>query len=253
MKKNKHLWGFSAFLGLALLLLSQSALAQNWEQTYNELEAKIAKEYSEPISKDLNEYIKWMGIKAADRDRAQGLSAAAGNAGSPYWEKKFLDLRDKAHDSGESTLWTGVSIFLRIETKGSGRRGDNWQNAVFKSDYYGKPLYTRAKELSFDASLVRESVRCLMRFALGDVETGNMSLYCARELEHGTQYDDEGNLIQPDIDFDILCLPRSAFHMSSEGQVCIPTDVGLSWVEQIRPQYSEARPQNFLSQISTRI
>jgi len=242
MKKNKHLWGFSAFLGLALLLLSQSALAQNWEQTYNELEAKIAKEYSEPInrgyidsvSKDLNEYIKWMGIKAADRDRAQGLSAAAGNAGSPYWEKKFLDLRDKAHDSGESTLWTGVSIFLRIETKGSGRRGDNWQNAVFKSDYYGKPLYTRAKELSFDASLVRESVRCLMRFALGDVETGNMSLYCARELEHGTQYDDEGNLIQPDIDFDILCLPRSAFHMSSEGQVCIPTDVGLSWVEQIR-------------------
>jgi hypothetical protein len=38
----------------------------------------------------------------------------------------------------------------------------------------------------------------------------------------------------PDMDFDITCLPRSAFHMSSAGRVCIPTDVGLSWVEQIR-------------------
>jgi len=242
MKKNKHLWRFPVILGLVLLLLSQSALAQNWEQIYNELEAKIAKEYSEPInrgyidsvSKDLNEYLKWMGIKAADRKRAQGLSAEAANAGNPFWKKKFLDLRDKAHDSGESTLWTGVSVLLSLETKGSGRPGDDWQNAVFNADYYGKPLYTRAKELGFNDSFVRETVRCLMRFALGDVETGNMSLYCARELEHGTQYDDEGNLIQPDIDFDILCLPRSAFHVSSEGQVCIPTDVGLSWVEQIR-------------------
>lgn len=242
MTKNKHLWGFSVILGGTLLFVSQSALAQNWEQIYNELEAKIAKEYSEPVdegyirsvSKDLNEYIKWMGIKADDRKRAQGLSAEAGNAGSPYWEKKFLDLRDKAHDSGESTLWTGVTVLLSLRTKGSGRRGDNWQNAVHKADYFGKPLYTRAKELGFDDSFVRETVRCLMRFALNDVETGHISLYCDREMEHGTQYDDEGNLIQPDIDFNIYCLPRSAFHMNSAGRACIPTDVGLSWVEQIR-------------------
>jgi hypothetical protein len=141
---------------------------------------------------------------------------------------------DYAHDSGESTLWMADSIFLRLREKGSGRAGDNWQNAVFKSDYYGKSLYTKAKELNFDAAYVRESVRCLMRFALGDVETGHMALYCDRKMEHGTQYDDEGNLLMPQMDFVVTCLPRSAFHMASEGHACAPTDIGLDWVEMIR-------------------
>jgi len=242
MKNTKRVVGFLAILAGVFFVLSESVFAQDWEQTYNELEAKIASEYSEPVdkgymtsvSKDLNEYLRWMGIKAADRTRAQGLSAAASNAGNPYWEGKFLDLMEEAHNSGESTLWTGVSVLLSYRSKGSGRPGDNWQTAVHKSEYFGKSLYTRAKELNFDAPLVRETVRCLMRFALGDVETGHIGLYCNRSMEHGTQYDDEGILIMPDIDFDITCLPRSAFHMASAGRVCIPTDAGLSWVEQIR-------------------
>ena len=236
MEKTKGLFGFLAILAGVFFVLSESAFAQNWEQTYNELKAKIAKEYSEPVDKgymdsapkDLSRYLHWMGIKAADRNRAQGLSAAASNAGNPYWEKKFLDLMEEAHNSGESTLWKAVSIFMRL------KNDDTWGTAVHKSDYFGKSLYTRAKELNFDAPFVRETVRCLMRFALGDVEQGRMALYCGRSLEHGTQYDDEGNLIMPDMDFDVTCLPRSAFHMSSAGRVCIPTDIGLSWVEQIR-------------------
>jgi|GEM_PF-2838531 len=242
MEKTKGLFGFLAILAGVFFVLSESAFAQNWEQTYNELKAKIAREYSEPVhkgrvtsdSKDLGEYLHWMATKAADRNRAQGLSAAASNAGNPYWEKMFLDLMDEAHDSGESTLWSAVSIFLRIRGRGSGRPGDVWQTAVFKSNNYGKPLYTKAKELNFDAPFVREAVRCLMRFALCDVEIGYMALYCDRRMEHGTQYDDEGNLIMPDMDFDITCLPRSAFHMTSAGHVCIATDAGLNWVEQIR-------------------
>ena len=67
------------------------------------------------------------------------------------------------------------------------KAGDSWPNAVFKSNHYGKPLYTKAKELNFDVAYVREAVRCLMRFALGDVETGNMPLYCDRKMEIGTQ------------------------------------------------------------------
>ena len=236
MEKTKRLFGFLAILAGVFFVLSESAFAQNWEQTYNELKAKIAKEYSEPVDKgymdsapkDLSRYLHWMGIKAADRNRAQGLSAAASNAGNPYWEKKFLDLMEEAHNSGESTLWKAVSIFMRLKSD------DSWGTAVHKSDYFGKALYTRAKELNFDAPFVRETVRCLMRFALGDVEQGRMALYCGRSLEHGTQYDDEGTLIMPEIDFDVTCLPRSAFHMSSAGRVCIPTDIGLSWVEQIR-------------------
>ena len=120
----------------------------------------------------------------------------------------------------------GLSQFRREP----GRAGDSWSNAVFKSNHYGKPLYTKAKELNFDAPFVRETVRCLMRFALGNVETGYMALYCDRKMEHGTQYDDEGNLIMPQMDFVVTCLPRSAFHMASEGYACAPTDVGLDWI-----------------------
>ncbi len=141
---------------------------------------------------------------------------------------------DEAQDSGESTLWTAVEIFLRIRGKGSGRPGDQWPDAVFKSNYYGKPLYTRAKELHFDHAYVRQAVRCLVLFALADVETGPLGLYADRELEHGTQYDDEGNLLMPDMDFDVTCLPRSAFHLNSEGTVKVPADHGLRWVEMIR-------------------
>jgi len=236
MEKKQRIIRFMAILAGVVFVLSESVFAQNWEQTYNELKAKIAKEYSEPVDKgymdsapkDLSRYLRWMGIKAVDRNRAQGLSAAASNAGNPYWEKKFLDLMEEAHNSGDSTLWKAVSIFMRLKSN------DNWGTAVHKSDYFGKALYTRAKELNFDAPFVRETVRCLMRFALADVEQGRMALYCGRSLEHGTQYDDEGNHIMSDMDFDVTCLPRSAFHMSSTGRVCIPTDMGLSWVEQIR-------------------
>jgi len=239
MKKPNGLFVFLAILISVLFVLLESASAQNWEQTYNELKAKIEKEYSEPVhgdwvSKVFDEYLDWMDIKAADRKRAQGLSASAGNAGNPYWEKMFLDLMDYAHDSGETTLWMADYIFLRLRVKGSGRAGDSWQAAVDKSSRYGKPLYTKAKELNFDAAYVRESVRCLMRFALGDVETGHMGLYCDRKMEIGTQYDDEGNLLMPQMDFVATCLPRSALHMASEGYACAPTDIGLGMVEMIR-------------------
>ena len=239
MKKSNGLFGFLVILVGILFVLLENASAQNWEQTYNELESKITREYFEPLdegraSEDFNEYLRWMGMKAADRNRAQGLSASASNAGNPYWEKMFLDLMDDAQDSGNKTLRKAVETFLRLRKKDMTKAGDSWPNAVFKSNHYGKPLYTKAKELNFDVAYVREAVRCLMRFALGDVETGNMPLYCDRKMEIGTQYDDEGNLLWPQMDFVGTCLPRSATHMVSEGYACAPTDIGLDWVEMIR-------------------
>lgn len=216
-----------------------AAHATDWQAEYTQLKAKVEAEEGEPhhngwVSKDFEEYIHWLGIKAADRDRAQGLAATAGNAGNPYWEERFLDLVELAQDSGESTLWMADYIFLRIRTKTGGIAGDNWHDAVFKADHYGKRLYLRAQELGFDADYVRESVRCLMRFALGDVETGYVGLYNGRVKRHGTQYDSEGNLLMPNMDFDILCLPRSAFHTESEGTQGDAVDRGLSHVDQIR-------------------
>ncbi|MEA2013703.1 MAG: hypothetical protein U9N38_00095 [Thermodesulfobacteriota bacterium] len=223
----------------AVFVPIEKAHATDWEAKHTQLKTKIEAEEGEPhhgdsVSKDFEEYIHWLGIKAADRDRVQELAAAAGNAGNPYWEERFLDLMELAQDSGESTLWMADYLFLRIKTKGAGGSGDAWKDAVFKAERFGKRLYLRAQELSFDAKYVRESVRCLMRFALGDVETGYIGLYHNRDLRHGTQYDSEGNLIMPDMDFDITCLPRSAFHVQSEGTQGVPVDEGLSNVDQIR-------------------
>ena len=221
--------------GLVFIL----ALGTAQQEEYDRLKTKIEAEEGEPhsdgaVSKDFEEYIYWLGVKAADRDLARDLASKYAMEGNPYWEKQFMDLMELAQDSGESTLWMADYLFLRIRTKGSGRPGDNWQDAVFKADDFGKRLYLRAVELSFDSDYIRESVRCLMRFALADVEVGGVALYYGREMEHGTQYDSEGNLLMPDMNFDILCLPRSAFHMVSEGRQLAPVDEGLSWVEQIR-------------------
>ena len=215
--------------------------AQDWQKEYDRLKAKIEAERGEPehdncVSKVFDEYIHWMGVKAADRDHAQELAAMAGNKGNPYWSERFLDLVELAQDSGESTLWMADYLFLRIRFKGSGPGADSWDDAVFKADYYGKRLFLRAQELGFDAEYIRESVRCLMRFALGDVEMSKYkALYEGRKVVHGTEYDAEGNLIMPDYDFvDITCLPRSHFHLESEGRQRAPVDKGLGWVEQIR-------------------
>ncbi|MBN1388382.1 MAG: hypothetical protein JW965_08055 [Bacteroidales bacterium] len=230
---KKH---FTLFL-ILLILTGKFTLSQQAE--YDRLKAKIEAEDGEPhsdgsVSKDFEEYIHWLGVKAADRDLARDLASKFSMEGNPYWEERFLNLVELAQDSGESTLWMANYLFLRIKTKTGGIAGDNWQDAVFKADYYGKRLYQRAAELSFDSDYIRESVRCLMRFALADVERGGVALYYGREMEHGTQYDSEGNLLMPDMDFDILCLPRSAFHMVSEGEQLAPVDEGLSWVEEIR-------------------
>ncbi len=48
MKKPNGLFGFVAILIGVPLFLLESASAQNWEQTNNELKAKIVREYSEP-------------------------------------------------------------------------------------------------------------------------------------------------------------------------------------------------------------
>lgn len=221
------------------LLIITGELLYSQQSEYDQLKAKIEAEDGEPhsdgaVSKDFDEYIHWLGVKAADRDHARDLASKYSMEGNPYWEERFLNLVELAQESGESTLWMADYLFLRIRTKTGGIAGDNWKDAVFKADYYGKRLYQRAAELSFDSDYIRESVRCLMRFALADVERGGVALYYGREMEHGTQYDSEGNLLMPDMDFNILCLPRSAFHMVSEGRQLAPVDKGLSWVEEIR-------------------
>ncbi|NSW95733.1 MAG: hypothetical protein HPY62_13580 [Bacteroidales bacterium] len=71
---------------------------ENFEAQYKELMAKLEKQEAEPRFPDNNDieaYIRWMGIKAADRDNARAISLRANKAGNPYWERQFINLAEQ--------------------------------------------------------------------------------------------------------------------------------------------------------------
>jgi hypothetical protein len=218
-----------AFLGIG----NRGASAQvqtAWEKEYTALNSKIDKEEPEPRPKGtFGEYLVWMERKAADRDKAKSLAAAASNAGNPYWEERFLDLVEKAEHNANVCINYAIGYYVTV--------GWQWMEAVERSNEYGGPLYQKAKALALDSNRVREAVRCNVRYALGDVESNShnmMCLYRDRVVAHGTEKDAEGNWRMPRMDFDIYCLPRSAFHPEAEGEVNIDANEGLRWVEEIR-------------------
>jgi hypothetical protein len=219
------------FLILSGLVLITGLLSAQ-QAEYDRLKAKIEAEDKEPSSSEgFEAYIHWLGVKAEDRDLARDLASKYAMEGNPYWEKQFMDLMELAHDSGESTLLKAEYLFVELKS----HQKNTWPDAVDKAELFGKRLFLRAVELSFDSDYIRERVRCLMRFALGNIEMGDhMGLYDNRDLRHGTQMDSEGNYLQPDMDFEVTCLPRSAFHVASEGTQARPIDKGLADVEKIR-------------------
>ncbi len=222
------------FLALSIPLIGASGRPLQdqtfFEREHAALKAKIVKEEPEPRGKALfDAYLVWMERKAADRDKAQDLAARAANAGSPYWEERFLDLVEDAQHSANFTVNLAIGYYVTV--------GWQWKEAVEHSLEYGGPLYQKARALSLDSARVREGVRCNVRYAIGDVESNSQSVYCLygdRVVSHGTEKDAEGNWRQPRMEFDIYCLPRSAFHLEAEGEVMIPADIGLGWVEEIR-------------------
>jgi len=216
-----------------ILLIISGELLYSQQSEYDQLKAKIEDEEKEPSkSEGFEAYIYWLGVKAADRDLAHDLASKYSMEGNPYWEERFLDLVELAQESGESTLWEADYAFVELIDD----KDPTWWDAYTNAELFGKRLFLRAIELGFDYEYIRERVRCLMRFALGDLEMGeHQGLYDNRDLRHGTQLDSEGNYIMPDIDFgDVTCLPRSAFHVASEGTQARPIDKGLADVEKIR-------------------
>ena len=153
---------------LASLVATTFSICYPQQAEYDRLLAKIEAERMMPSSGDsesqvFEEYLSWLGIKAADRDQARALASRYSMEGNPYWEERFLDLVWEAQESGESTLWSADRIFVRLKKE----EDNSWTDALEKSELYGKKLFLRAGELGFDADYIRESVRCLMRFALG--------------------------------------------------------------------------------------
>jgi len=217
---------------------SNSSEMENWQKEYDQLKAKIEREELEPRTspKNINEYGKWMRIKAADRNKATELAGKAQLSGNPYWQNKFLDLKELAQDSGNTTLWTGGYVFMRVKTKGAGGAGNSWESAVFKAGpKVGQKLFRWAGQYGFNKEIIRDYARCLMRFANGDVEEGYTGLYEGRRSEFG-HIDQDGNLVMPNRDFDITCERRDEFTTVEEGEPKVPADKAMEMVDKIREQ-----------------
>lgn len=229
---------FSLILVLLLGIPSISSGTEDWQKEYDQLKAKIEREELEPRAspKDINEYRKWIRIKAADRNKATELAGKTQLSGNPYWQNKFLDLKELAQDSGNTTLWTGGYVFMRVKTKGASGGADSWKSAVFKAGpEVGQKLFRWAEEFGFDREIIRDYARCLMRFANGDVEEGYTGLYKGRRSEFG-HIDQEGNLVMPNRDFDVNCERRDEFTTLDEGEPIQPADIAMEMVDEIREQ-----------------
>lgn len=234
------------YIGLVFVLLlavfasvaGLSSGAEDWQKEYDQLKAKIEREEGEPRAspKNINEYRKWMRINAVDRNKATELAGKAQLSGNPYWQNKFLDLKELAQDSGNATLWRGGFVFMRVETKGAGGRGDSWKSAVFKAGpEVGQKLFRWAGQYGFDREIIRDYARCLMRFANGDVEEGDHGLYEGRRSEIG-HLDEDGILVPPERDFNVTCERRDAFTTIEEGEPKVPADIAMEMVDEIREQ-----------------
>jgi hypothetical protein len=227
--------------GLILLVLLPFSFSlpagADWQAEYDRLKAKVDREFDKPTVSEaqsttdpVGEFVRWMGIKAADRDRANALAAQARNAGNPYWEKKFQDLAGQAQESGDVTLWKGMKKYMKVEPD----KGANWEDAVSVcGPDIGRRFYSAAVELGFDKEMVRGQARCLMRFANRDLEYGKFAYYSGRTNYIGTM-DGAGVITLPQGDFDVDCERRSFFHVQDRGEPRMPADTAMESGEKIR-------------------
>jgi hypothetical protein len=206
----------------------------DWARRYAELERRVIPNMDEPrgYPSELVEYLKWLDRKAKDRDDVKKAMEDAFDAahGNPEWGKKFDWLLKEAQRSGENTVWDACFKFLRI------KKDDTWQNTLFKASDKGHAIYQKAAETKFDPVFVRDQwARCLIRYAINNIEIAKYGLYDGRERVMA-QWDKDGYLVIPKRDFDVNCERRIEFQTLQKGDPQTPADKGLAWVDKIREE-----------------
>jgi hypothetical protein len=232
---NKLIHSISGKILLAILLTGipvQIMSQEDFEAQYNALKSKIEKEEAEPRWPDNNQIeaiVKWMEIKAADRDNARAISLRANQSGNPYWEQKFINLALDAQYSGELTIWAGVLKLMRGYWH---NRRESWEHCVYVcGPHVGQTLYNNAVKNGFSTDDIVERARCLMRQATNDLEANR--LYTNHESFLG-HYDSEGFQVMPEGDWDADCMRRGEYTTTSQGEPLVPADLAMEWVQQVR-------------------
>jgi hypothetical protein len=227
-------WLVLAFLGPVFRSQEAPAGTVEWEKRYEELKNRVQPNMDEPkgYPDKLEPYLSWLERKAKDRDEVKKAVEDAFDAahGNPDWGEKFNQLLREAQRSGENTAWDACWKFLRI------KKDDDWQNALYKAREFGRAIYQKAAETKFDPVHVREQwVRCLIRYAINNVEIAKFGLYKGRESVFA-EWDPEGYLVIPKRDFDVNCERRIDFQVLQKGEPITPADKGLAWLDDIREE-----------------
>ncbi len=234
-KNRKVLYTIGRFITLVLfvhLFTPEYLFAQtNWEQEYNRLKQKIESEFEEPPvgTGDLGTHLAWMDIKGKDLAKAKQLLDEANrlyvahpeNKNYNLWTSKFLELVQRAEESGTATV-NGASIrFIFIDGH------DDWYTPLWKVHEHGRKIYTKAKENGFSTIYPEQRSICLLNYSLGMLESdqknedpmsgSGFSLYRGRLLLDGIPVNGGKALSIPDF-LDSSCDGRKMFYRWTEGE-----------------------------------
>ena len=201
----------------------------------------VEERYNEPVGspKHLEPYLRWMDIKAKDRDEINKLLEEANRRSHlnpsdeqlKKWTQEYFLLHKKAQESGNSTAEGGAIMLLGIENH------DNFMSALQNIQHFGRPLFLKAKESKFSTNMIRGKAKCMLNFVIGDIEcsVSGGGLYRDCDIEFGYIGEDGYHRI-PDRDFDVLCEPRSEFVTYSQGDPQQKSDWAFGWMYYVREE-----------------
>jgi hypothetical protein len=216
----------------------------DWASEYERLKKSVEEKESEPVEniKFLEPYLKWMEIKAKDRDEVKALLEEVNrlsvlspeDEGLKEWTQKFYRLFEYAQSSGENTARGACMQFMYV-TDSSFPGFESWERVITRLNLDGRKIYLKALETGFDIPDIKRRAQCMINFSIGDVESNSrgFGVYENREVVFG-YLDEDGNINLPDHDFEMMCERRSAFTRMSEGTPSKPTDLGLEMIDTVR-------------------
>ncbi len=223
------------FAGFSILTFSDE---KKWDSEYQRLKVSIEKNFSQPNDSEnqLEPYLRWMELKAKDRDDVKVLldEAARLSSESPQdemlkiWFNRFRELLQEAQNSGRNTVNGAVLKFMRISDPKYPKHS-NWQEVLYRLQNYGRQILLKAEATGFVTPDIRKAAKCMLNYSIRDVEANpyGFGVYEGRESE----FNPPANR-----DFDLDCEPRSSFSCKTKGELDKPTDIGLSWIDQIRQE-----------------
>jgi hypothetical protein len=184
---------------------------KDWAREYNRLEQRISKNFGEPegAPAQLESYIRWMGIKAKDRDEVKALLEEVNRLSfqNPKdqelekWTQKFFYLLERAQDSGINTVNGACMKFMYVRDSQFPKRA-NWQVIIWRLQRFGREIYTNAQKTGFVSTMIKARAKCMINFSIRDVE-GNP--HDGKKWE--TEADSEGNYEIKDVILHKDCSP----------------------------------------------